>query len=426
MDGRLLGSYRLGQRIAVGGMGVVYQAEHIHLGRKAAIKVLRPELAEDRVTVERFFNEAKAVNRIGHRNIIDVIDFVEERQEGRPLIYMVMELLSGIDLGAHIRIKGALPVAEALAISLQVVSALIAVHREGILHRDLKPENIFLADPLEGERGVQVKLLDFGIAKALDPRKEERLTDPGSAVGTPEYMAPEQILDRKLDQRTDLYAVGMMLYEMLTGSSPFGGAPFGEVLVRAVQEIPPPIMERRFDSVTKELDGLVMRCLEKAPEKRFQSAEEMHEALARCLAAETSGKPSQVLATLDNIPLLPKEDRAPKRIVLGLLAAGVLALAGGLWWWLSGPSETPAGAPTLVQDGAPLASPDSGPAPDRSLPDQQPAPDSRAAAPDLRKRRHTHGKRRPRTKTRRKPASKTKRGQKKLDVTRRTLDPFSK
>jgi serine/threonine-protein kinase len=211
----VLGSYRLLEQIGQGGMGNVFVAEHVKLGRRVALKMLRSEFTHNPEAVRRFFAEARAVNRISHDNIIEVSDFIES-ERGRS--FYIMELLSGCDLRAVKERDGALPIGRALGIAIQVCRGLGAAHDAGIVHRDLKPDNIFLTE--RGGRRDFVKLLDFGVAKLLDDGPDGGMrfrTSAGVVVGTPEYMSPEQASGDPADHRSDIYAVGVILFEMVTG-----------------------------------------------------------------------------------------------------------------------------------------------------------------------------------------------------------------
>ena len=327
--GDVLGVYRILGQIAEGGMGVIFRAEHVRLGRQVALKVLKPELACRTDIVRRFFEEARAVNEIGHPNIVDVIDFVEVSDQDPPLVYMVMELLVGEDLANRVRGAGPLEPEEAVRIACQVCDALIAVHRVKILHRDLKPENIFLINDEDSHR---VKLLDFGVAKAFGERQRVNLTDPGTAIGTPEYMAPEQILGKELDERTDIYALGLVLYDMLTNSVPFQASKYGELLVAQVKETPEPVSRRRREGtpVPPALEAAVMRCLQKKQVDRFQNARELKEALLVSIGAAAE---ASIGVGTESLSLSPP--RLPRRTpwVPVALGAGAL-LAGFVTVWL--------------------------------------------------------------------------------------------
>ena len=473
LKGNMLGSYIITSQAGEGGMGVVYRAKHARLGRKVAIKVLRRDLVLKKDIVARFFNEARAVNEIGHPNIVDIVDFVEDYEVDPPLVFMVMELLEGNDLRTRISRGGQLDPDEAVSIALQVCNALIAVHKVKILHRDLKPDNIFLIqrpeidEEYEQHHGAKVKLLDFGVARAFGERERDNITDPGTAIGTPEYMAPEQVLGRELDNRTDIYALGMVLYEMLTGNVPFTSHSFGEILVRAVKERPPPVFEARKSGVPvpKDLEIVVMRCLEKDPRLRFQTVADLRKVLAGIsnnlpvsggvANLETPPEALDSVAAPDDGPIFAgdAEEALPERqsktaIVPGGLPSRrwsylgpavilVLSLSAvGLWWAmksgkapakavpsasdLADPDPVPPDPPTAkkVTATAP-ATPEPGPAPEADAP--PPAvepPQKKVAAPKKVKPRP-----RPRKKVKKPTPKDTAR---KKDIVHGTMDPFAK
>ena len=216
--------YVVREKIAEGGFGAVYRVEHTVLGRQAALKVLHPELASSREAIARFEREARTVNVIKHPNVVDIYDF-GELPDGRP--YFVMELLVGIDLSEHLASFGPLSPEETLALLTPLAAALSAAHAKGVVHRDVKPSNVFLAD---GEPR-RVVLLDFGVAKLLAPGTEG-LTTSRHRIGTPSFMSPEQLAGGDIDGRADVYALGALAYQMLTGQLPFGeGTP--AVLLKA-------------------------------------------------------------------------------------------------------------------------------------------------------------------------------------------------
>jgi len=240
--GDRLGAYRILGAIGRGGMARIYEAEHVVLRRRVALKLLKPEMAQRQEEVARFFAEARAVNEIEHPNIVDVHDFVENPHLDPPAVYMVMERLDGEDLAARIDGRGPLDPTEIVRLIDPILDGLQAAHAVHILHRDLKPSNIFLAE-IDGR--VCPKLLDFGLAKAFGNRASHGLTNPRVVAGTPEYMAPEQITAAPLDGRTDIYNIGLLLYEALTGTRPFSGKQDTEILIKQVSEQPPPLNERR-------------------------------------------------------------------------------------------------------------------------------------------------------------------------------------
>lgn len=260
-------------------MGAVYLAEHVVIEKKFALKVLAPELARRADLVARFLQEARSASRIGHENVIDISDF---GQSPDGLVYIAMEFLDGRDLGELVRKEGAMSWKDARGIVLQICRALRAAHDKGIVHRDMKPENIFLIHR-EGQPHF-VKILDFGIAKVmgLDPN-EPRLTRTGMIFGTPEYMAPEQAEGKDTDHRADIYAVGCIMYHLITGQTPFIAESFMTMLTKHLMEDPVPPSVRRPDLVvTPEMDALVLKALEKDREQRWQSMAELLDAVAVC------------------------------------------------------------------------------------------------------------------------------------------------
>ena len=278
--GQTVGNYLVKQRLGEGGMGAVYLAEHPTIGKKVALKVLHAEFATNTEVVERFFNEAKAVNAIAHPNIVDIVDYgvIQTGPRGSDqLVYFIMEYLSGLTLAQVIRNEAPLPPERALTIGLQVGDALAASHRVGIVHRDLKPDNIIL-----GTRGREqdfVKLLDFGIAKLTTDGRTGSRTRTGLVLGTPAYMSPEQCEgSAKVDHRTDIYALGICLYEMLVGRVPFIGEGYGEILVQHLTQ--KPIEPSRFRMMSPHVEQVVLKALEKRPEMRYPTMDEMIRAMA--------------------------------------------------------------------------------------------------------------------------------------------------
>ena len=277
--------YRIIRKLGEGGMGSVYLDEHVVIEKKMALKVLAPELARRSDLVARFLQEARSASRIGHENVIDISDF---GQSADGLVYIAMEFLDGKDLGEIVRTQGAMTWTQARAIVLQICRALRAAHDKGIVHRDMKPENIFLIQR-EGQPHF-VKILDFGIAKVmgLDPNGP-RLTRTGMIFGTPEYMAPEQAEGKDTDHRADIYAVGCIIYHLITGQTPFVAESFMTMLTKHLMEDPVPPSSRRPDlAITPEMDVLVLKSLEKNRDQRWQSMAEMLEAVAVCPGPENS------------------------------------------------------------------------------------------------------------------------------------------
>src|SRR4051812_44583253 len=272
--GMVLGSYRIVHELTSGGMGTVFRAEHLLLGRPAAVKLLRRDLSTSPALVQRFVNEAKAVTACKHPGIVEVYDF-GYTEDGHAFI--VMELLEGESLGRRLA-RGRLTEARAAAIGLGVASALRAAHRVGVIHRDLKPDNVFLVPDPDGGAD-RTKVLDFGIAKLADAASDSRNTQTGALIGTPLYMAPEQArAAAAIDHRDDLYSLGCILYHMLTGRPPFVAEGAGEIIaLQMFGEVVPP---SQLAPVSPEMERLVLRLLDKDPAGRFASAAELAGALA--------------------------------------------------------------------------------------------------------------------------------------------------
>ena len=287
--GTTLGAYRLHALIGKGGMGFVYRAEHARLGREVALKLLRSDYASRRDSVGRFFQEARTVNRIRHRNIVDVTDFVE-LEDGTT--YIIMELLRGQSLGSWARHQFDVP--RALGLLIQICDGLAAAHAVGVIHRDLKPDNVVVMPTGDGTETV--KLLDFGVAKLLN-RDDEDIgleTQAGSVIGTPAYMSPEQAGGMPIDARADIYSLGAMMYELFCGQPLFRGRSFGEYVRKHLNELPvPPRDTARGGSLDPRLERILLRTLEKEPARRYQSVEELRDDLLELLAGyETQDGPT--------------------------------------------------------------------------------------------------------------------------------------
>jgi eukaryotic-like serine/threonine-protein kinase len=279
MIGETLGSYRIVSEIGSGGMGVVYLAEHTLLGRKAAVKLLRREVAADQV--ERFFTEARAAATLHHPGLVEVFDF-GHHTDGSA--YIVMEYLHGESLAERLEHAPRLPFFLAGHITRQVANALHVAHEQGIVHRDLKPGNIFLIAEPDAPAGVRAKVLDFGIAKLMrDDAPRSVKTHSGAVIGTPRYMSPEQCRNaRKVDGRSDIYALGCILYEMLLGVAPFDYDSWAELVAAHLHEAPP--RPRELDpAMPVEVEALIVRMLEKRAEDRYQSMHELAQSLEELL-----------------------------------------------------------------------------------------------------------------------------------------------
>ncbi|CAM3936245.1 protein kinase [Streptomyces albus] len=261
------GRYRLTHRLGRGGMAEVFGAEDLRLGRTVAVKLLRADLAEDPVSKARFTREAQSVAGLNHHSVVAVYDSGEEMIGGNVTPYIVMELVEGSTIRDLLMTSDAPPPDQALIIVSGVLEALAYSHQHGIVHRDIKPANVIIT------RGGAVKVMDFGIARALHGASNT-MTQTGMVMGTPQYLSPEQALGKAVDARSDLYATGCLLYELLTRRPPFTGETPLSVVYQHVQD-DPVLPSQVSDAVPPELDGLVMRALAKEPDDRFQTAEEM-------------------------------------------------------------------------------------------------------------------------------------------------------
>jgi serine/threonine protein kinase len=317
--GTLVGEYQIQDRIGEGGMGTVYSAVHPIIGKKVAIKVLAGRLAKNKNAIRRFVLEARTVNDIRHPGLVDIFSF-GQLTDGRH--YYVMEFLEGRDLGDVLRERRSLPAEEAIPIFLEVGQALVSVHAKGIVHRDLKPENILLlAKPQPG--GRRVKLVDFGLAKLAEGapshmREGAPSTAAGVNVGTPHYMSPEQCRGLKVDARADIYALGILLYECLTGRLPFDGPTPVDIWQMHAEKPPKPPIEVAPGKVTAALNAIILRLLAKQPEHRYQSASEFCAALENLTEdghAKRTPEPmrlgehyDELASTLEEMPAMPSSD----------------------------------------------------------------------------------------------------------------------
>jgi eukaryotic-like serine/threonine-protein kinase len=427
----LQGTYKVERLIGEGGMGCVYEASHTRVRRRFAIKVLAGAVARDAEAVARFRREAEITSELGHPNIVEVIDF-NATEDGSP--YLVMELLQGEALDRRLASQPRLPLAEVQAILDQAASALHAAHQHQIVHRDLKPQNIFLQ---QGPRGEQVKILDFGISKVLG--STSLMTGAFTLMGTPGYMSPEQAEGRndQIDARTDVFAMGIILYEMLAGRPPFLGQTVPAILFQVVHQAPPDLKSLRPD-LPYGVVAAVARAMSKSREERHSDIVELSQefcaglstapvdrsavpptvpvAMAETMAAPT---PGPVLPTAPGIP-----SRVPQAVSAGpvgttmsagsgeaqvrsldepmrrnplplVLAASAVIVAAGLGLYLGvlrrpspGPGsgsavQRPAVAAPDAASGVAARAPDAGPpAPDRARPDHAaPRPDRARVVP---------------------------------------------
>jgi serine/threonine protein kinase len=255
------GRYRVDAVLGFGGMGAVFRAHHLGLRRDVAVKVLHPDIGLDRRASMRFDREAQSASRLDHPNCVRVTDFGSTKN---GIKYLVMELLEGTELKEML--DAPMRPARVVDIALQVLEGLAHAHHQGLVHRDLKPENIFITQNYRGQEVV--KLVDFGIAKILDASDQERLTRTGFVFGTPSFMSPEQALGNPVDERTDLYAVGLVLYQLLAGQRPFVSTERAELMRMQIMVPPPPLP----GTIPPELSAVVMKLLQKQPDERFPNA----------------------------------------------------------------------------------------------------------------------------------------------------------
>lgn len=271
--GQRLGDYEVVARVGTGGMGAVFEAKHPVIGKRVAVKVLHPAFAKDAKALERFVNEARVVNTIGHPAVVDIFSF-GKTADGMP--YFVMEFLRGKSLHDLLEGEKVLSIGRALGLVDQLLDVLAKAHGVNIIHRDLKPQNLFVE---EGPSGERLRVLDFGIAKSLTPELAQQLT--GSAIlGTPGYMAPEQINSEPVSAQTDLYSVGALLFELVTGRPVFHGSNLGQLLLKALHEDAPRASTVRV-GLPSALDDFIARLMSRDPKGRPPSAVAALEELGR-------------------------------------------------------------------------------------------------------------------------------------------------
>jgi len=317
--------YQVVEELGKGGMGKVYRVLDQKLNEEVALKLIKPEIALDKKTVERFSHELKVARKIVHKNIARMFDLNEEKGTH----YITMEYVRGEDLKRLIRKIGQFSAGKAVSIAKQVCEGLVEAHRLGIIHRDLKPQNIMVDE--EGN----VRIMDFGIARSL---KEKGITGAGVLVGTPEYMSPEQVEGKEVDERSDIYSLGIVIYEMVTGRAPFEGDTPLSVALKQKTETPP--HPKKFNSQLPEaLDSLILRCLEKDKAKRYQSAEDVLSDLNKI----EQGLPTTERIIPKRAPLTAREItvtfKLRKLLVPAAVAVLIIAAAIAIWQFL--PTKEP-------------------------------------------------------------------------------------
>jgi serine/threonine-protein kinase len=360
--------YRIIRKIGEGGMGIVYEAEHVLIEKRVGLKVLREDFSSRLDVVERFRQEAKSASRIGHEHIIDISDFGVTHSGAN---FFVMELLQGHDLAEELEKGGPLSPRRTLGIVLQCAEALGAAHKKGIVHRDMKPENIFLLERKRNEEDF-VKIVDFGIAKMSEVetggQPGRKLTKTGMIFGTPEYMSPEQAAGKPQDHRVDVYALGIILYELLTGRVPFMGDTFMGILTQHMfEQVPPLRAANPRCNAPAEVERIVFRAVAKDPDERYRSMEELAADLSGALtrtpnSVSSLAPPPGTITHYGNGEEVSSNQRAPRllasvpatdfpsaaptggsRGLIWLGLAGVLAAGAGAAWRLrdSGASTPP-------------------------------------------------------------------------------------
>ncbi|MEZ4314645.1 MAG: protein kinase [Polyangiaceae bacterium] len=355
------GKYRIVRLMGQGSMGAVYEGENVRIRRRVAIKTLHPGMAEKGDTLQRFEREAKAAGHIGSAHIVEVLDMGDLPDGSR---YMVMEYLDGVTLQQHIRTSGRLTPQEASPIVQQLLEGLGAAHATGIIHRDLKPANVFLVR--QPGRPDFVKILDFGVSKFSVLSEEMSMTRTGAVLGTPYYMSPEQAKGaRGTDARSDLYAVGVILYECITGQVPFSADTFNELLFRIVLESPPPA-ESFVPDLSPEMAAIIRKSMAREPADRYQTAGELKQALAEWSAnAEADATPNfDGLTTMDAKTVMrtspfaapglrpaPPSTTASAAVVMG--GAPAQPAVAALGTVIIDPGIAPSPAPGAPANGAP-------------------------------------------------------------------------
>lgn len=360
-EGSIIGErYRVLGHLGTGGMGAVYRVEHTMMSKQLALKLLRPELSTQPSVIERFEREARSAARLDHAHIVRITDF-GKTSDGA--LFMVMELVEGLSLSEHLVRRGPLPIDRALTLLDQILDALAHAHANAVIHRDVKPANIMLTEAAPGATGpTRAKLVDFGIAKITAREADDTgLTQVGAVIGTPRYMSPEQAAGEAIDLRTDLYAVGVLAFELLTGRAPFEGTSSVEVLSKHLTAAVPPMLMQGVDPARKAaLEAVVRKALAKRREERFATAEALREALREASesggpAGTRSDRPRAELARGERTHALREmagsalaaARRLPRRIQLGAAAALAVLLIGAAMLTTS-PTRP---ARTLVENG---------------------------------------------------------------------------
>ncbi|GEM_PF-916285 len=347
--------YRLLRPLGAGGMSTVHLAEHVHIGKRVAIKIVADHLLDTPSLIERFMREARATAKVRHPNVIEISDF-GETPSGAP--FFVMDYLEGENLAQIMFKDGPMPWRRVMGLAQQIAHGIGAAHEQGVVHRDLKPDNCVRLSSTEGldgkEGGEIVKVIDFGVAKLSG--EGERLTKTGIVVGTPEYVAPEQAQGRAVDHRVDIYALGIIMYELLTGTVPFTGDNFMDVLSAQVYDRAPSFAERAPDlQAPAGVESIVRKAMQKQPEHRFQSMAEFIAAIEALSVGveldpfqdDAAGRPALSGAMLFQGSPKTAGSSLWRALALGIAAFGLVTLGLGLGWQRYGRSaDAQAGAET--------------------------------------------------------------------------------
>lgn len=354
VDTVLADRYRVVKKLGEGGMGSVYLAEHTTINKRLAIKVLSPEFSHKQDLVDRFLQEARAASMIDQENVVEITDFGSTPNGS---VFFVMEYLNGEDLSDTIKNQGSLPWSRVKPIMLQIVEALKAAHAAGIIHRDMKPENCFRIK--RGSNEDFIKVLDFGIAKVTSDEGEgKNLTRTGMIFGTPEYMSPEQAKGERVDHRVDVYALGVILYELLTGKVPFTADTFMGILTKHMFEPPAaPSTVVPDANIPPEVEAIILKALQKDREYRFQSMEDMGIAIEKVgtgsaavsVVAEVVSLPAGGQTAFKSRPVADIDDEVPGKSKTGMfvgLGLAAAVLLGGVGYAFSSMNDTPDAQPS--------------------------------------------------------------------------------
>ncbi len=310
--GTVVGQYKIESLVGSGAMGMVYRAMHQVIGKAVAIKVLKADFADDPEMVQRLVREARSVNAIRHPAIVDIFDFGTLQRTGQS--YIVMDLLEGDPLDEYLKRFAPMKLKELAPFIDELLSALSAAHAVGVIHRDLKPGNVFVESKPDGQKGI--KVIDFGLAKQADRAGGSvKPTNPGTLLGTPAFMAPEQVMGAKVTPATDLYAVGGIVYQALTNHLPHEAPSAIEMLTQKMAH--DPIRPRQWQpGIDEELDAWVMNLLSREPDQRMQDADEARRALRRIVDGRTSGVRPALARPASTTGVVPRRDWGEARTLI--------------------------------------------------------------------------------------------------------------